>query len=456
MSLQKKISRREFVQLAGLTATGALLGACGPASTSATPAPAEAAATATPVQAAAAAPAVIKNRTVKLAIGGWAEEGTRELLAKPLFTDFTKQTGIDIEIILRTDTKETELTRLAGAVQAGTSPYDIIDFEDELTTSFSQAGYMVGLNDLLPADFWDDFPSSMKAYSDVWSTHDGELFRVIHNWEMPYWFYRKDWFDEKGVAVPTTWDEVRAMGEVFMDEANGVWASEDGLIKGAFLNVYLAWITLQAGGNPFDVGEEYKIALEYIHDLMYKDKVLNPASLQKDYNQQNADYIADKVAFMRQWPFFYDVARSEDNAAWFDENKVQVALPPVGPGGKGNATYTAAWGFGIVKTASELDAAREVMQFLISPEVAAEAAKTAFWYVNARKSVLDAVGDQGGLVELMKMYTDAGVIGVRPHHPRFVEALTILEDTASAFLTDQVSLDESLRQAQDQLATLEV
>ena len=97
-----------------------------------------------------------------------------------------------------------------------------------------------------------------------------------------------------------------ALGKVFTDEQKGTWASVDGLIKGAFLNVYLAWITLQAGGSPFDVGPEYGTALQYIHDLMYKDKVLNPASMQKDYNQQNADYLGDRVAFMRQWPFFYD------------------------------------------------------------------------------------------------------------------------------------------------------
>jgi hypothetical protein len=35
-----------------------------------------------------------------------------------------------------------------------------------------------------------------------------------------------------------------------------------------------------------------------------------------------------------------------------------------------------------------------------------------------------------------------------------VEALTILEDTAAAYLTDQISLDESLKQAQDRMATL--
>ena len=58
------------------------------------------------------------------------------------------------------------------------------------------------------------------------------------------------------------------------------------------------------------------------------------------------------------------------------------------------------------------------------------------------------------LVQQLKMYTDAGVIGVRPFHPSFVEALTILEDTAAAYLTNQVSLDESLEQARAQLAQL--
>jgi ABC-type glycerol-3-phosphate transport system substrate-binding protein len=376
------------------------------------------------------------------------------LLSKPLFTDFTKQTGIEYEIVLRTDTKETELTRLAAAVQSNTSPYDIIDFEDELTTSFSQAGYMVALNDLLPSNFWDDFPPEMKAYSDVWSANNGEMFRIIHNWEMPIWWYRKDWFDAKGVAVPTTWDDVKAMGEAFTDEAAGVWATEDGLIKGAFLNVYLAWITLQAGGNPFDIGPEYKTALEYIYDLMYTSKALNPASLQKDYNQQNSDYFGDKVAFMRQWPYFGNVARGDDNKAWYSDDKVTIGLPPVGPGGKAGSTYAAAWGFGIVKTSPNLDAAKEVFELLTSNEAAVEAMKSGFWYLSARKSVLAAADQSNWLVQQLKMYTDAGVIGVRPHHPRFVEALTILEDTAAAYLTNQLSLDDSLNQAKDQLASL--
>lgn len=436
----KKFSRRDFLKVTGVAAAAAATGAV----------PALAAPAPKPV----AMPNVLQGSTVRIAVGSWAEQNMKDLLARPGFADFLKKNNITVEIVIRTDTKETELARLAAAVQAGNSPYDIIDFEDELTTSFSQAGYVVGLDDILPKDLWDDFSPEMVAYSKTWSTYKGETFRVIHNWEMPYWWYRKDWFDAKSVAVPKTWDDVKAMGKVFTDESKGVWATADGLIKGAFLNVYLAWITLQAGGNPFDVGDPYKMALQYIYDLMYTSKALNPASLQTDYNQQNQLYISDKVAFMRQWPFFGDVVRSKDNAAWFKEDKVVVGLPPVGPGGKAGSTYPAGWGFGLVKTSPNLAAAKELFTFLVSKDTAVEAMKVGFWFLNARKSVLAAAPQDSWLVKQLKMYTDAGVIGVRPFHPRFVEALTILEDTAAAYLTNQSSLDDSIKQAKDQLAKL--
>src|SRR5437016_5479942 len=189
MSTSRKLSRREFIRLTGGAAAGAVAASVAGAN------PALAAAK----QPGFGAPRLLQNRKVRIAVGGWAEQNMKDLLAQ---TDFTKQSGIDVEIVLRTDTKETELTRLASAVQAGTSPYDVIDFEDELTTSFSQAGYVIGLDDILPKDLWDDFSPEMLAYSKTWSTYKGETFRVIHNWEMPYWWYRKDWFDAKGVAVP--------------------------------------------------------------------------------------------------------------------------------------------------------------------------------------------------------------------------------------------------------------
>lgn len=98
--------------------------------------------------------------------------------------------------------------------------------------------------------------------------------------------------------------------------------------------------------------------MQYLSDLIYKDKAMNPASLQKSYDQQNADYTADKVAFMRQWPFFYDVARAKTD--WFAEEKAVVMMPPVGPGGKENSTYAAGWGYGILKSAPNREGAQKL------------------------------------------------------------------------------------------------
>jgi multiple sugar transport system substrate-binding protein len=309
----------------------------------------------------------------------------------------------------------------------------------------------VPLDDLLPSDFWDDFPQSLLDVTELWDRYEGDTFRIHHNFEAQYSWYRKDWFDAEGINPPTTWEEVAALGEVFTDEANGVWATEEGL---QVLSVFQGYLTRQAGGNYFDVNDQDKwaTALQYLHNLIYEDKAMSPAALQKNYDQQNADYTSDKVAYMRQWPFFYDVARAKEG--WFEEEKAAVTMPPVGPGGKAGSTYAAGWGYGILKSAPNLAGAQELLQFLVDKENVGQMAVIDTWYLSNRHSVLEAVGDQG-MAKHLKEYTDAGVIGNRPFHEKFGEATTKLDEAASAYLTQQITLDECLQQGQDVLEALE-
>ncbi|MBP8973230.1 MAG: hypothetical protein KBH93_05075, partial [Anaerolineae bacterium] len=73
---------------------------------------------------------------------------------------------------------------------------------------------------------------------------------------------------------------------------------------------------------------------------------------------------------------------------------------------------------------------------------------------NARYSILDAVGDREGIPAALKMYSEAGAIGTRPFHERYSEAYTILEESASAYLTKQISLDEAINQAKSRMGRL--
>ena len=432
--MTSRLSRRDFLKMAGLTTTGAVLAACVPQGTQA-PSAAEDAASPTE-----------EGGEITIVVGAWALDSHKEVVDKLGFGD--SGYTVNVEVLPSGDQLAASLT---AGIASGASPYDVMDFEDGMAITYSRSGFFEPLDDLLPPDFWDDFPQALLDVTDLWDRYEGHTFRIHHNFEAQYSWYRKDWFDAEGIEPPKTWEDIAALGQVFTDEENGVWATEEGLSPG-FLSVFQGYLTAQAGGNYFDVGDEWATALQYLHDLIYDHKAMSPASLQKSYDQQNADYTADKVAFMRQWPFFYDVARAKED--WFAEEKAVVTMPPVGPGGKATSTYAAGWGYGILKSAPNPDGARALLQFLVDIESAGEMAVIDTWYLSNRHSVLEKVGDQG-MAKHLKEYTDAGIIGNRPFHPKFSEASTKLDEAASAYLTQQISLDECLNQGQNAMAALE-
>lgn len=427
------LNRRQFLRVAGGVSAAGVLAACAPA-------------TEAPKVEPTAAPAAEKGSgEVVIVVGGWAEESTKKVAEKIGFLD----SGYTLNVQLLPSGPELT-TALTGGIASGKSPYDVMDFEDGQAIQYSRSGYFEALDDLLEPDFWDDFPPNLMDMAKTWDQYEGKTFRIHHCFEAQYSWYRKDWFDKMGVKPPTTWDEVSALGKAFTDESNGVWAVEEGL---QVMSVYLGYITSQAGGNYFNVDDKMETALQYIYDLMYEHKAMNPACLQKNYDQQNADYTSDKVAYHRQWPFFYDVARAKED--WFSEDKAAICLPPVGPGGKAMSTYAAGWGYGILKSAPNSEGAKTLLKLLVDKKNAGQMALIDTWYLINRKSVMETVGDKG-MAKYLKMYSDAGVLAVRPFHEKYGEATVKLDEAAIAYLTKQISLDEAMKQAQDTMAALNV
>ena len=259
---------------------------------------------------------------------------------------------------------------------------DGIALEDECFISMSRAGWLVPLDELFDDEFWTDFPQDMLDMIEVWHRHDGQLYRMPHNFEAQYFWYRKDILDELGLEVPQTWEELIEVGKQLTDD--GVWAISDGMAKGAYLMVNLGYWTLQAGGNAFDLGPEFETALQILHDLMYEHAIFPVAALNRDFDALNQDYMNDRVIMMRQWPYFWDVGRSDPE--WFEEDKMAIALPLEGPGGR--ATYAAAWGWSIPKTSTKIDAAKTFIEFMTSIENAPKLAQMSVWWLSPRKSIL--------------------------------------------------------------------
>jgi len=146
-----------------------------------------------------------KDNTIKLGVSSFSVNVYRQILES---LDFTGQTNINVDVVMRPIASNELLIQMTSAVQAGTSPYDVIDLEDATTIPFAHAGWLLPLDDLIGPEIWADYTPSLMEMTKIWDQYKGQTFRIHHNFELCYWWYRKDWFETQGLTVPKTWDDV--------------------------------------------------------------------------------------------------------------------------------------------------------------------------------------------------------------------------------------------------------
>lgn len=394
------------------------------------------------------APRVIQdNKTVIFAIQAFAHPAIQSVLPK-----FEADTGLKVQLEGGPVSGNEMLTKYSPAFASGTSPVDLFSDADDDSPTFMRAGWVMPLNDIIPQETWDDFPPSMQDHINGFLSIEGVKYRIPHEFAVGYFFTRKDWLDEKGLKAPTTWDELVEVGKEMTDSANGVWGTTDGLIKPALLYVFVAYLTAQAGGKVFEFDEQTGVALQFLHDMIHTHKIFPEEALNQGYTEQNELYMSDKVAFMRQWPFFQGVA--EGNTDWYGADKLIIELPPAGPAG--SKSWIGGWGYSIPTYAPNPDGAKALIQYLTSKEVAPELAKQQGFLLTPRYSILEALKDSDDeLIAAMGVYAENDVFAARPFHPKVAEAQTVVDDAASLFLTNQMSLADALKYGQEQIAALD-
>jgi multiple sugar transport system substrate-binding protein len=392
-------------------------------------------------------PTVVRAQTeLVLAV----QEFTHDIL-RGVLPQFEEETGFTVKLEGGPVSGNDMLTRYSSAFAAGTSPVDVFSDADDSSPTFMRAGWLLPLNDVIPQEVWDDFPPSMQDHINGFLSIEGIHYRIPHEFAVGYFFTRKDWLDERGLTTPTTWDELVEVGKAFTDPEAGVWGTTDGLIKPALLYVYVAYLTAQAGGKVFEFDEGTANAFQFLYDMIHTHKIFPDSALNQDYTAQNELYMADKVAVMRQWPFFQAVAQG--NTEWYAPEKLVIELPPAGPAG--SKSWIGGWGWSIPAFAPNMEGAQELIRFLTSKEIAPELAKQQGFLLTPRYSILEALDQEDPLVQAMSLYAENNVFAARPFHPRVAEAQTVVDDMASLFLTDQASLADVMRQGKELIAALD-
>ncbi len=130
------------------------------------------------------------------------------------FTEIADEMGIEIE--MEAVPFKDMYTKLATAVESGNVP-------DIMHTNFAGAAYLYSQDMIAPMDDVID----TIGRDDFISTYLRVLTVDNATWGVPDWalhtsvWYRKDLFEQKGLEIPTNWDEFKAVAEALcIDENN--------------------------------------------------------------------------------------------------------------------------------------------------------------------------------------------------------------------------------------------
>ncbi len=361
---------------------------------------------------------------------------TLELLAEKMKE--CEAGGVTVDAKLTTEHRqETE-----KAFAAGTSPFDAAAVANSSITLLQAKGQLRPLNDLV------------DKYRDQYNIEDQMLIRfgediaaVAFMVNAQHLFYRKDIFEEHGVEVPVTYDELLAAAEQLkaagIEHPFGAAFGNSWELANEYINLLLA-----NGGALFDPATsdaafEGPEAIEALETLGAMFAYMSPNAMSMDFGDVKRQLQQGDVAMAILWG---DQAPTMDNE---EESTVVgkigfAAAPAMQEGGAPASTFW--WdGYVIPKNLDgDPDLTFQVIMHALSEQTVTENNDTTLWIRSAYQPT-----DYTGAI------TDTVVQGAPPYpmDPQASLAHSALGDNISDFIVGKESAEQSLTDAAEAYRT---
>jgi multiple sugar transport system substrate-binding protein len=291
----------------------------------------------------------------------------RTELLKAMLTDFeSKNSNIKVELISPPfDQADNKIRTMLGAEEQ----LDILEVRDLNVAEFVNNSYVEPINSY--TDDWSDFKTMGSAAKSVGTVGD-KLYFIPNGLYQRQMFYRTDWFAEKGLKAPTTWEELYETGKALTDPANNRFGFS--FRGGPGSNGNTDTMILSYNGDKVDLENsmftkegtsiystpEAKTAMELYLNI-YKE-ASPPDSINWGFQEQVQAFTSGVTAILLQDPDVIQVVQEKMEKGTWD-----TAPMPTGPTGKALFAPGGA-GWGITSYSKHKDEAWKLIAFLSSPE----------------------------------------------------------------------------------------
>ncbi|ADZ90977.1 ABC transporter substrate-binding protein [Marinomonas mediterranea] len=156
--------------------------------------------------------------------------------------------GVTVNIV---PVDENEMaTQMAAAVAAGTTP-QLVEVNSEIIMALGEEGIVnTKVHDSVVADIGKE-RFHKGALTTLTSPDDQYYGLPYHGWIQGIW-YRKDWFDEKGLAAPNSWENIEAAAKALTDKANNQYGILIGTKQDSYTEQVFTQLALSNNAAEFD------------------------------------------------------------------------------------------------------------------------------------------------------------------------------------------------------------
>ncbi|GAA4049310.1 ABC transporter substrate-binding protein [Arthrobacter methylotrophus] len=318
--------------------------------------------------------------------------------------------------------------------QAKNANYDVVDVDVIWTAEFAAKGWLQPLTDKMSIDTSKMLPATVKT-----ATYNNTLFAAPQTSDGGILFYRKDLVP----TPPKTWDEMMNMCSIAKQNNIDCYAGQFAKYEG--LTVNAAEAINSAGGTI--VGDDGKstvtsaAAKAGLNNLVtaYKNGNIPTQGVTYQEEQGRQSFEDGKLLFLRNWPYVYNLAKTDGSSKVKDTFGMAPLPGKDGPGASSLGGHNLA-----VSVYSQHKAtAKDFLTFMTSEE-------TEKFYATqgSLAPVLGSLYDDPTLVQqlpyLPVLKTSIQNAVPRPVTPFYPAVTKAIQDNAYAAIKGDKSVDQAM------------